>query len=100
MEPLSTLHYILQSLSNMPKTSYEILNDLTNLYEQLRIIVRDPISLLGARMLNDVDNKVWDVKHVQNKYIGNVDVIFCGDFFPSSTITRCVDIQENIARRF
>lgn len=37
------------------------------MYEQLCIIVIDTIPLLGARMLNDVDNKVWDVKHVQNK---------------------------------
>lgn len=65
-----TIHSTLcinQSLSNMRKLSYEPLNKLTDDYEQTKLIVIDKISLVGTRMLDDVDPRFRSLKHVQNK---------------------------------
>ena len=70
----------------MPKLSSEVLNSLTNHYEQLHLIVIDEVSLVGARMLNAIDNRLRDLKHIQNKYFGNLDVSLCEDFYQASAI--------------
>ena len=52
----SALHIpINQSLLNMGKLSSELLNKLTDDYEQIKLRVIDEISLVGARMLDAID---------------------------------------------
>jgi len=37
--------------------------------------------LLELGCLNDsVDQRLWSIKHVQNKYFEGIDVVVCGDF--------------------
>ena len=83
----SALHVpINQSLSNMGKLSSEPLNKLTDDYEHIKLIIIDEISLVGARMLDAIDQRLRSIKHVQNKYFGGVDVIVCGDFYQAPPI--------------
>jgi hypothetical protein len=42
--------------------------------------VINEISLVGARMLNVIENSLRSVKHIQNKFFGGVDVIRTSDF--------------------
>ena len=83
----SALHIsINQSLSNLNKLSIETLSKLTKQYEQFQFIVIDEISLVGARMLNAIDQKLRSIKHVQNKFFGGLDVIVTGDFYQAPPI--------------
>ncbi len=40
----------------------------------------DEISLVGARMFNVINNRPRSIKHIQNNFLGGVDVIMTGDF--------------------
>jgi hypothetical protein len=61
----SALHIpINQSLSNLGKLSTETLSKLTDQYEKLQFIVLDEVSLVGARMLNAIDQRLHSIKHV------------------------------------
>jgi ATP-dependent DNA helicase PIF1 len=83
----SALHIpINQSLSNLGKLSTETLSKLTDQYEQLQFIVLDEVSLVGARMLNAIDQRLRSIKHVQNKVFGGVDVIVTGDFYQAPLV--------------
>jgi hypothetical protein len=53
-----------QSLSNLGKLSTETLSKLTDQYEKLQFIVLDEVSLVGARMLNAIDQRLHSIKHV------------------------------------
>jgi len=64
----------------------ETLNKLNEQYEQLRFIVIDEISLVGARMLNAIDQRLHSIKHVQNKFFGGLDVIVIGDFYQAPPV--------------
>jgi hypothetical protein len=37
--------------------------------------VINEISLVGARMLNVIDNRIRSLKHIQNKFFGGLDFI-------------------------
>jgi hypothetical protein len=50
------------------------LNMLTCQYEQLELVV-DEISLVGARMVNVIDNRIRSIKHIQNKFFVDLDFI-------------------------
>jgi hypothetical protein len=75
-----------QSLSNMGKLSSELLNKLTDDYEQIKLIVIDEISLVGARMLDAIDQRLRSIKHFKNKYFLGVYVIVCGDFYQAPPV--------------
>jgi hypothetical protein len=55
-------------------------------YEQLQFIVLDEVSLVGARMLNAIDQRLRFIKHVQEKFSGGVDVIVTGDFYQAPLV--------------
>jgi hypothetical protein len=63
-----------QSLSSLPNLSTYSLNRFTCRYEQLQLVI-DEISLIGARMLNVIDNRLRFIKRIQNKFFGGVDTI-------------------------
>ncbi len=58
-----------------------MLNMLTYWYEQLQLVVIDEISLVGAKMLNVINNRLKSIKHIQKKFFGGVDVIMTSDFY-------------------
>jgi hypothetical protein len=43
--------------------------------------VIDEISLVGAIMFNVIDNRLKSIKHIQNKFFGDVDVIMTSNFY-------------------
>ena len=59
---------------------------LTDDYEQIKLIIIDEISLVGARMFNVVKQRLRSIKHVQNKFFGGADVIVCGDFYQAPSV--------------
>jgi hypothetical protein len=66
----TTLHltlniFVQRSLSNLPNLSINSLNRLTCQYEKLQLVVIDEISLVGAKMLNVIDNRLMSIKHIQ-----------------------------------
>lgn len=83
----SALHIpINQSLENLNNLSSEMLNKLTDQYEELRFIVLDEVSLVGARMLHAIDQRLRSIMHVQNKVFGGLDVIVTGDFYQAPPV--------------
>ena len=75
----------------MKKLSSELLNKLTDYYEQIKFIVIDEISLVGANMFDAIDQRLRSIKHVQNKYFGKIDVIICSDFYEAPPVRdKCV----------
>jgi hypothetical protein len=72
----STLNIpIQQSLSSLPNLSTKSLNRFTYQYEPLQLVVIDEISLVGAKMLNVIDNRLKSIKHIQNKKFSGVDAL-------------------------
>jgi len=51
------------------------LNMLTCQYEQLELVMVDEISLVGARMVNGIDNRIRSIKHIQNEFFVGLDFI-------------------------
>jgi hypothetical protein len=43
--------------------------------------VINEISLVGAKTFNVIHNRLKSIKHIQNKFLGGVDVIMRSDFF-------------------
>ncbi len=78
----STLNtHVQQSLSSLPNLSLDSLNRFTCWYEQLQLVAIDEISLIGAKMFNVINNRLRSIKHIQNIFLGGVDVIMTCDFY-------------------
>jgi hypothetical protein len=61
----STLNILVQqSLFNLPNLSLDSLNSFACQYEQLQLVVKDEISLVGAKMFNVINNKPRSIKHM------------------------------------
>ncbi len=41
----------------------------------------DETSLIGAKMFIVINDRLKSIKHIQNKFLGGVDVIMRSDFF-------------------
>ncbi len=80
------LVHVQQSLFSLPNLSTNSLNRLTCQYEQLQIVVINEISFVGVKMLHVIDNRLRSIKHIQNKFFGDVDVIMIGDFYQAPFI--------------
>ena len=61
--------------------SKETLDTLSKLYQELQLVFIDEASLIGSRFLYSIDNRLRNIKHVQTKYFGNIDMVFCGDLY-------------------
>jgi ATP-dependent DNA helicase PIF1 len=66
--------------------SKEMLDTLSKLYEELQLVFIDEASLIGSRFLYSIDSRLRSIKHVQTKYFGNIDMIFCGDLYQAQPI--------------
>jgi hypothetical protein len=70
----SALHILVnQSFSNLGKFLVELLSKLTDQSEQLHFIALNEVSLVGARMLNAIDQRLHSIKHVHNKHFGGLE---------------------------
>ncbi len=46
----------------------------------------DEISLINVKMFNVLNNRLRAIKHIQNKFVGVVDVIIIGDFYQTHLV--------------
>jgi hypothetical protein len=59
----------------------EMLDTLSKLYDELQLVFIDEASLIGILFLYSIDNRLRNIKHVQTKYFGNLDMVLCGDLY-------------------
>jgi exonuclease III len=64
----------------------DMLDTLSKLYQELQLVFIDEASLIGSRFLFGIDNRLRNIKHIQTKYFGNIDVVFCGDLYQAQPI--------------
>ena len=55
-------------------------------FEQLQLFLVEEASLIGALMLWNIDNRLWEIMHTSNLPFGNIDVIFFGYFYQEQPI--------------
>ncbi|XP_059067532.1 ATP-dependent DNA helicase PIF1-like [Cryptomeria japonica] len=92
----TTLHSALfipfnKSTSNSLRS--ERLDVLTKEYQQLRLVLIDEISLIGARMLHCIDKRFREIMQTLTKHFGGLDIIFCGDLYQAEPIHDCLVFQ-------
>jgi hypothetical protein len=63
-----------------------MLDTLSKLYEELQLVFIDEASLIGSQFFYSIDIRLRSIKHVQMKYFGNIDMIFCGDLYQAQPI--------------
>ena len=84
-----TVHFALWfpfgSLKMVPVNS-NTLDVLTKEYAQLKVLLIDEVSLIGSRMLFNIDKRLREIMHVPTKPFGGLDVIFYGDFCQAQPI--------------
>jgi hypothetical protein len=52
------------------------------------------ISLVGAKMFNVIDSRLRSIKHIQNKFFGDVDVIMTSDFYQTPLVKNSWILQN------
>jgi hypothetical protein len=57
--------------------------------------VIEEISLVGARMFNVIDNRLRSIKHIQNIFLGGVDVIMTSDCYQAPLVKDSWIFQSN-----
>ena len=62
------------------------LDVLSKQSEQLRLVLIDETSLIGSRMLFNMDRRLRQILHMATMPFGNVDPIFYGDFYQAGPI--------------
>jgi hypothetical protein len=90
---------IQQSLFILLNLSSDSLNRLTCRYEQLRFLVIDEISFIGAIMFNVIDNRLRSLKHIQKKFFGGVHGIMTCEFYQTPLLKdnwMFQNIKENV----
>jgi hypothetical protein len=64
----------------------EILDTLSNIYDEIQLVFIDEASLIGSYFLYSIDNRLRNTKHVKTKYFGDLDMVFCGDLYQEQPI--------------
>jgi hypothetical protein len=85
----TTIHYAFLmpfNKSHFLPLRKEMLDILSKLYDKLQLVFIDEASLIGSQFLYSIDNQLRSIKHVQTKYFGNIDMIFCGDLYEAQPI--------------
>jgi hypothetical protein len=59
----------------------EMLDTLSKIYEELQLVFIDEESLIGSCFLYSINKRLRNIKHVNTKYFGNIDMIFYGDLY-------------------
>jgi hypothetical protein len=73
-----------------------MLDTLSKLYGELQLVFIDEASLIGSRFLYSIDIWLRSIKHVQTKYFGNIDMIFCGDLYQAQPIQDSLIFEQPI----
>jgi hypothetical protein len=81
----SIFHLPCNSAKMLPLDS-NTLDNLSKRLEQLQILLIDEASLIGSRMLYNIDRRLRQIKHTPTKPFGNIDIIFCGDLYQAQPI--------------
>ena len=79
--------------------SNDVLDNLTQLYEELRVVLIDEVSLIGSCFLYQIDDRLRNIKHNQTKYFGNIDIIFCGHLCQAQPIQDSLIFEQPAIRR-
>jgi hypothetical protein len=85
----TTIHYAFLMPFNKSQfipLSREMLDTLSKLYQELQLVLIDEASLVGSRFLFSIDSRLRSIKHVQTRYFGNIDMVFCGDLYQAQPI--------------
>jgi hypothetical protein len=77
----------------------EKLDTLTKHFEQLRVLLIDEASLIGATFLYEVDKHLRQIKHTPTSYFGNVDLIFSGDLYQAQPIRDSMIFEEPVINK-
>jgi len=82
----TTIHsslFIPLNCKNLPSLSLKQLNNLTNKYDQIQLILLNEISLKGKIILTFIDLLLRSIKRIHIKFSGNLDVIIIGEILSS-----------------
>jgi hypothetical protein len=61
--------------------------------------VIDEISVVGARIFSVINNRLSSIKHIQNIFLGGVDVIMISDFYQATPVKNSLifqNIKDNV----
>ena len=92
-----TLHfafYMPFNKSNYLPLNSEKLDTLTKHFQQLRVLLIDEASLIGATFLYEIDKRLRKIKHTPTFYFGGIDIIFCGDLYQAQPIKDSFIFEE------
>ena len=64
----------------------KMLDTLSKLYDELQLVFIDEASLIGSHFLYSIENRLRNIKHVQTKYFGNLDMVLCVDLYQAQPI--------------
>jgi hypothetical protein len=79
-----TLHSVFYTLIKKSKflpLRNEKLDTFTKYYKLFFIVIIYETSLIGSTFLYQIYKRRREIKHSPTKYLGNVDIIFCGDLY-------------------
>lgn len=79
--------------------SNETLDVLVKLYQELKLVFIDEVSLPRSRFLFCIDDRLRNIKHVQTKYLGNVYIIFCDDLYQEQPIQDSMIFEQPILNK-
>lgn len=84
-----TIHFAL--LIPFNKSSFislrnEVLENLKIFYRELRVVLTNEVSLIGSRFLYQIDDRLRNIKNIQKKYFGNIDIIFYANLYQAQPI--------------
>jgi len=85
--------------SSFTPLSNDVLDNLTKLYEELKLVLIDEVSLIGSCFLYHIDDRLRKIKHIQTKYFGNIDIIFCGDLYQAQPIQDSLIFEQPTIRK-
>ncbi len=80
--------------SNYFPLSSEKLDTLTKHFQQLRVLLVDEASLIGATFLYEIDKRLRQIKYTPTCYFGGIDIIFCGDLCQAHPIKDSFIFEE------
>ncbi len=66
--------------SDYRNSSCDVLNTLQCKYRNLKVLIIDEVSMLGNKMLKNINLRLQDIKN-NRKPFGNVHIILVGDLF-------------------
>lgn len=76
-----SIFHLPYSSSKMLPLDSDTLDNLRKHLNQLQFILINETSLIGSTMPYNIDRRLWQIRLTPTKPFGNIDIIFCGDFY-------------------